>query len=338
MRKFFAAIFFITLVFPLLFGVMTSVSVITWTLDRDFYINTLNQPDVVAALNTEPFIDQILQSQLHLPPDAETDALEEILQSILTADYMKAQVSGFVHDLFDTMQGKTSDFSPTIDLTPIKTALSGKNQDAFLIALLEALPECVPGQTPGFGSETQSACKPAGVPDALIIEQGLKPALPVVLAQIPDEFPLERELTVSDDDLSWRRFIPGTATPASIMLGMLVLSFIALVVWYLIALVADAGWHGRLQWLGWMLLIPAFSVFLLGFGTQSGLAGFWINVGLSRAQLANTPFSPAMVEIIETAAFAALPRIANAFKMVGGISGAFGLALIFWGIATPRNK
>jgi len=139
-------------------------------------------------------------------------------------------------------------------------------------------------------------------------------------------------------DMSWRRFLPGMAAPASIMLSVLILSSIALAIWYLIALVADSTWHTRLQWLGWMLLIPSLITFLLGFVAQGGVAAYWINFGLERAALAIAPSRAELLDLLQVVAMAALPRITDAFKMVGGVSGAFALAFIFWGIATPRKK
>lgn len=338
MRKFFAIVFFLILVLPLLLGAQTAISVITWALDRDFYIETLDQPQVYAALGAGPMVDQILAAQLQLPPDADTSALTEILQSVMTQEYFQAQISAYVDSLFDYLEGKTTEFRPTIDLRPLKSVITGDQQDAFLAALMQALPECAPGQNPGLSGGSETACKPAGVPDQLIIEQALKPSLPLVLSQLPDEAPLSGELGMISEDTSWRRFLPGMAAPASIMLSVLVLSFAALTVWYLIALVADADWHGRLGWLGWMLLIPSLLVFLLGFASQGGVAAFWINFGLERANLAATPLGPGLAEMVQIVALSAITRVSSAFKMVGGVSGAFALALIFWGIAIPRKK
>jgi hypothetical protein len=338
MRKIFAIFFFLILVFPLLFAAQISISVISWALDRDFYATTLDQPVVYTAIGAGPMIDQILANSLRLPPDADTTALTEILHSVLTPEYFGIQISAYVNSLFDYLQGKTTEFSPVIDLKPLKQTIAGDRQDAFLIALVQALPQCAPGQAPGFGSDTETACKPAGIPDELIIEQALKPSLALLLIQVPDQAPLPGELGVVGKDMGWRSYLPGMAAPASIMLSVLVLSFIAVVAWYLIALIADTGWNGRLQWLGWMLLIPSLLVFLLGFAVQGGVAAYWINFGLERAQLTVLPSGLNLAEILQAVATASLPRISDAFKMAGGIGGAFALVFIFWGIATPRTK
>ena len=338
MRKFFAIVFFIILVLPLLMAAQLSLSTITWALDRDFYMEILDQPEAQTALGADMMMDHIITTQLHLTPDADTAALTDILQSVMTQEYFQAQIRAYVDGLFDYLQGKSTEFTPTIDLRPLKLVITGGQQDAFLAALLQALPECAPGQTPGLGSDTETACKPAGIPDQLIIEQALKPALPLVLAQIPDEAPLPGELGLVGRNLGWRTYLPGMAAPASIMLSVLILSIFALAMWYLVAMVADASWHARLQWLGWMLLIPSLIVFLLGFAAQGGVAAYWINFGLERASLSAAPLETGLTNLIQVAAMAAMPRIANAIKMVGGICGGFAFALLLLGIATPRKK
>ena len=127
------------------------------------------------------------------------------------------------------------------------------------------------------------------------------------------------------------------AIPASIILSVVTLAFSAVLMWYLTSLIADNGWRIRLQWLGWMLLIPAVIVFLISISTQGGLSAYWIRFGLQRADLSGTPFGPGFRDTLETVSLAALPRVASAFQMVSGISGALALTLIFWGIATPRQ-
>jgi len=336
MRKVLSGILFVILVFPLMLGAMTTVSVTSWALDRQFYMDTFDQPEVHQALTSSRMIDQFISGNLNLPPEADTVALEEVLQGILTDEYMREQVSAFINDLFDFLQGKSDTFEPTINITPLKDAISGDQQDEFLTALVAAIPVCEAGQTPGFGETGGTACKPAGFSDEQIIEQALKPTLPATLAAVPDEIPVDSRIADRITANRWRGFLPGMAIPASIILSVVTLAFSAVLMWYLTALIAGNAWRTRLQWLGWMLLIPAVIVFLMSISTQGGLSAYWIRFGLERADLSGTPFGPGLRDTLETVALAALPRVASAFQMVSGISGAIALTLIFWGIATPR--
>ena len=338
MRKFIAILLTIFLVFPLLLSAQAAVSVTSWALDRQFYIDALDQPQVYAAFTSGPMIDTLLHDQVGLPPEADTSELESILKGVLTPDYMRNEVSKLINALFDYLQGKTDTFTPVLDAVPLKTALGGSQQDAFLNALTAALPTCAPGQTPSFGGEGQSACKPVGVSDDLLVEQVLKPPLPGILSAFPDEIPLEGEFQNWQEAARWRTFLPGMAVPASIILGLLVLVSIAACAWYVTALISDASWRVRLQFLGWTLLVPAVLIFMLGFASQSGIPVYWVSHGLKFTSLSRTPFGPELEETLRIISLSVLPRVANAFQMVGGISGALAITLIFWGIVTPRVK
>ena len=338
MRKFVAILLAIFLVFPLLLSAQAVISVTTWVLDRQFYIDALDQPQIYTTFTSGPLINKLLRDQIGLPPEADISELESVLKGALTPDYMRDEVSKLINALFDYLQGKTNTFAPVLDAVPLKTALGGSQQNAFLNALVAALPTCAPGQTPGFGGEGQTACKPVGISDDLLVEQVLKPALPNILSAVPDEIPLEGEFQNWQEAARWRTFIPGMAVPASVILGVLVLVSIATCAWYVAALISDASWRVRLGWLGWTLLVPALLIFLLGFAAQSCIPVYWISFGLERADLSSSPLGPELNETLHLISLSALPRAANALQMVGGISGALSIALIFWGIATPRKR
>jgi len=338
MRKLIAIILAIILVFPLLLSAQVTVSAASWALDRQFYIDTLDEPKIYSTLTSGHLIDKLLHEQLGLPLEVDTTELESILQDLLTTEYLSSQVDRFVNDYFDYLQGESEAFAPTLDLIPIKTALDSSEQDAFLDALVAALPTCTPDQKPSFEVGNLILCKPDGVLFNLLADTLLKPMMPMIMGAIPDEIPLEDEF--QDWQVSDRldTFTPGMAFPANIILGIVVLVFIAIFAWYVTALISDASWHVRLKWLGWMLLVPAVLIFMLSLATQSGIPTYWIRFGLDRANLSGTPFGPELNVALNTISASALPRVASAFQMVGGICGALAIALIFWGIATPRKK
>ncbi|MCD6577319.1 MAG: hypothetical protein J7K66_04810 [Anaerolineaceae bacterium] len=338
MRKFISILLTIFLVFPLLLSAQAAISITSWALDRQFYIDALAQPQVTSNLISSPMINKLLHDRLGLPPEVDTSELESILKSTLTTNYMDDQVSGLINAFFDYLQGKADSFAPALDLGPVKSALEGSQQDAFLNALAAAIPPCAPGQTPSFGAEGQTACKPADISDDILVEQILKPAMANILSAFPDEIPLGGKFQNWKEDARWRTLLPGMAAPASILLGILALVFIAVCIWYIAALIADSSWRVRLQWLGWTLFIPAALIFLLGFASQSGIPTYWIQIGLGHANLSSTPFDLELNETLKILTASALQRAGSAFQMVGGISGALATALIFWSIATPRKR
>jgi hypothetical protein len=337
MRKLIAVLLTICLVFPLLLASLTAFSTISWALDRTFYTDALDQDQVYQALLSDQTLDDILRSQIALPADADTQALNEVLRSVITQDYLKNQMGTFVNGFFDNMQGITLEFTPSIDLQPIKNALSGDKQDEFLSALVTALPTCAAGQTPGFG-DGQTPCKPQGISDEQLIENYLKPALPQFLAQVPDEIQMGGAWQQWQTQNEWHRYLPGMAGPAGVMLSVLFLAFIALCFWYITALIADSSWRVRLQWLGWTLMISALPVFIIGLVLHSSTALYWAQYGLQHAQFGNAAAflnSPVVLQAITTSI---LPRIAGAFLAVGGVAGSLALGLIVWGLATSREK
>lgn len=337
MRKLIAILLIISVVFPLLLASQAAVSTVSWLLDRQFYINALNNEQVYDNLLSDEMLEDILRTQFALPADADTQDLINILHEIITDEYLQSQISSVVNNFFDYLQGKTSDFSPSINLQPIKTSMTEENQVEFINALLQALPDCAPGELPIIGGENQNICKPQGISDEALMENYLAPAIPSIIAQLPDELPLGEEWQQWQRQERWRTFIPGMAVPASLMLSVLMLAFVSVCLWYLTALIADSGWRGRLQWMGWSLLIPSVIIFAMGFLLNSSSALYWLNYWIRNGHLTLYPSVLGTQAIIQAVSASILPRISSAFMMVGGVCGSLSLGLILWGLMTPRK-
>jgi hypothetical protein len=337
MRKFTAIILAVILVIPFLLAAQALVSISIFMMDRQFYIDTLDNDQVYKTLVSGTLIPDFLKNGLALPEGIDASQLGSVFESVLDRNYLKSQVASVVDDVFDYLQGKQEDFSPVVDLTPLKTALTGDKQDEFLLALAQALPDCEPGQIPGIGGSEFTACKPQGVTPEMLANDYLKPILPSALAQIPNQILLVENWEEMQSYRNYRSFIPGMAVPASLLLSGIVFILIASGLWYLDALIADDAWRTRLQWLGWTLMIPSFLIFLIGLTAASTIPVYWVNFGLDRANLSAMPFfGPGLQEALRTIIRAAIPRVSESFLMVGGISGALALGLIFWGLMTSK--
>jgi len=337
MRKGFALLITITLVFPLLLSAQAVIASVSFALDRNFYIQALQSEEVVQALLSEHVLSELIMEELSLPPGMDSAEIKQILNSIVTHDYLNEQVSRLVHDFFDYLQGVNNDFEPVIDLIPLRTALLGERQQEILSVLVATLPDCEPSQSTGISGEDQTLCKPAGVPDDFLIVQ-LQLIYPSLIEQIPEELPLGEKWDQWLSQEDWRSFLPGVAVPASALLAALFLTFVAISFWYITALIADESWRMRLQWLGWTLMIPAILIFLVGLTASSNIPNFWVRFGLEQANFRGFTPEPAIGAIIRALVNAALLRVSSSFLIVGGISGALSLALIFWGLVTPYNK
>lgn len=337
MRKLIAVIFSICLVIPLLFASQIAIGTASWILDEQFYVHALDDEKVYQAVLSDNILDGILRRQLALPAETDTSGLRTIVRDILGKEYLKVQTSAIVSDFFDYLHGQTDQFKPVIDLQPVKSALTSEKQSEFLTALVAVMPVCQAGQTPGFGGADQSACKPQGIDDATLIENYLEPAMPAALAQIPDQLSLEGNWQNLVNRNPWGRFLPGMALPASLILAVLFLAFLAVCFWYITALIADGSWRVRLQWLGWTLILPSGLVFLLGILLQGNTPQYWLNYGLQYRNLQIQTGLIGAQTILEALSTNALPRVSASFLMVGGICGGLALGLILWGLMTPRK-
>ena len=337
MRKFIAIILAVILVIPMLLAAQALASVSSFIMDRQFYIDTLDNEQVYETLITGTLIPGFLNNGLALPEGIDVSQLASVFESVLDQDYLKSQVSNFVGNAFDYIQGKQETFVPMVDLVPLKSALAGDKQNEFLLALAQSLPDCEPGQIPGIGGSEFTACKPQGVSIDALANDYLKPILPLTLAQIPDQVLLVENWEELQSYRNYQSFIPGMAVPASLLLSGIAFILIALSLWYLAALIADDAWRNRLQWLGWTLMIPSALIFLTGVAAASNIPVFWANYGLDRANFNGLPFfGPGLREALRAIIRAAIPRVSTSFLMVGGISGALALGLIFWGLMTSK--
>jgi len=338
MRKIIAFLIAVVLVFPLILAAQVLASVNSFVLDRDFYNEALDSDQVYDSLLSDDTIRGILGEYLPLPADTDYSQVEVVLKSVITRDYLKEQIAVIVNGFFDYVQGKTETFAPVIDLVPIKTKLSEEKLDEMLQAIAVILPICEPGQIPGIDFEEQKACKPAGISDAVLSQDYLKPVFPLILGMVPNEIPLGEKWDEIRITRNWGPFASGMALPASLMLVAVFLAFLAASCWYITALIADGSWRLRLLWLGWMLIIPSALIFILGLAVTADIPNYWINLGIERAGMNGIPFGIGMREALRAVVSGSLTRVANSFIMVGGISSAIGLGFIFWGLATKRRS
>jgi len=337
MRRILAITFTILIVFPLVLTAQFSVSAVTFALDREFYIEALGSDLVYESVMERGLLNRIANQQLNLPLSTKSPEMEELFQSIITQEYFREQMRTLVNNFFDYLQGASESFDASLDITPVKSAFSGGEQAELTAALLAAVPVCEPGQTPGFGVEGQASCKPAGTPDDLIV-QLITASLPAIVNNLPDEIALVENWEQEINHIGWPSFLPGMALPAISLLSVIFLCFVAGLFWYLCSLIADDSWRVRLQWLGWTLIIPSIMVFLIGIAADSTLPNFWVKHGLEQVNFQLFSIGFITPQILRVLIQSALPRISNAFIMVGGICGALGFGLIFWGLATSRSK
>jgi hypothetical protein len=321
MRKLLALLITLALVFPFILSAQVLFSVNSFILDRNFYLQTLDNNQVYESLMSDSLINAMIGTYLPLPPDADLSKIKGGLESVITHEYLKEQIDIFVNGFFDYLQGKTSSFSPVVNLVPVKVTLSSEKQD----------------ELPGIDTANQNTCKTAGISDEILVKDYLKPVFPMVLAQIPDEVPIGTKWDELLASRNWGPFASGMALPAILMLISVFITFVAASFWYIASLIADGSWRVRLLWLGWTLMIPSALIFIIGLSISTDISNYWINLGLERVSFNNIPFGAGLRETLRVVVSGSLPRVASSLMMVSGISGAVSLGFIFWGLATNRK-
>jgi len=335
MRKLIALLMALIIVMPLLLAAQAVMAASTFILDRDFYVEAIDSDEVYESLISNAVIWDAVTEKINLPPGTDTTRLQAVLVKAINHSTIRTQVNELVNEFFDYMQGSAEQFNPQLDITSVKSALSSDLQDEFLVELVAIFPVCEGDQLPQLDSTELALCKPAGIPDALLVENFLKPSFPYILAAMPDQVSLEEpfaEWQAQQQDL--QRFVPGQTLPASMLLAVVVLACTAFGFWYLSALVAGSTWHVRLQWLGVMLFLPSALIFLAGLLIGTGISQSFIEFVLQRA---NLPLGPAFDLVFRAIVSGSIPRASSAFMMVGGISTAVALALFLWGWVLPRR-
>jgi hypothetical protein len=337
MRKLLALLITLTLVFPFILSAQVLFGVNSFILDRNFYIQALDNNQVYESLMSDSLINTSIGTYLPLSPDADLSEIKGVLESVITHEYLKEQIEIFVNGFFDFLQGKTSNFSPVVNLVPVKVTLSSDKQDELLAAIAAIIPVCKPGQMPGIDTSNRNTCKPAGISDEILVKDYLKPVFPLVLAQVPDEVPIGKKWDEILASRNWGPFASGMALPASLMLISVFMALVAALFWYIAALIADGSWRVRLLWLGWTLMIPSALIFIVGLSISTDITNYWINLGLERVSFNNIPFGTGLRETLRAVVSGSLLRVASSLMMVSGISGAVSLGFIFWGLATTRK-
>lgn len=327
MRTILGILIYIIFVIGPMFGAMTLSAVNTWAFDRSFYSD---------AFNNEQFYDALLNDELpglysdtvfttsdgrQLPPAAINAGLREIV----TPEYLQDQITTFIDNIFDVLEGNTDDVSLTFDLTPIKDRLAGADGADFAEVYAANLPECAADEEPRAASGELPVCIPANLTVAQMAEQ-IESTLPQLLAAVPDEVGTEA-ITLNDLDTVF----PLPTLSSLLGMGITLIALVAGLFWLLAALVGGIGMRGRFLWLGVMLLLPALAVLGLGLAV-SGSTQVVVNQAMADV---TTEFSPELIDIT-VQQFAT--RIANGFFLVGGIAAGVALLLMGLGVLSPRPR
>jgi hypothetical protein len=335
LRKVIALLLVIFLVWPLIFTTLIMISINSWALDRNFYVNLLDSPNLYEALLSQdlPFYVNSRWFPREINSDLPPAALDKALREVMTPQYLHDQSVQVVNQAFDTLEGRRGSFDVSLDLTPVKAALRGDGSARFAQALAEQLPACAAGQEPLITGSTLIRCRASNVSTAEAARQ-IVAALPAFVDRVPDQISLSRDSF--DLRAQWRPFNLIFLGSFSFGLAIGLLLMLAGAVWLAAAFIGGANWRERLLWLGGSLLVPAALVLLMGLAISSPFTTGSIRLGLdlSRYAIEGVQYSAALRQAIVEVASKALSAVGSGFLWSGLASTAIAIGLSVWGIYT----
>ena len=336
MRKFFGVILSIALVMPLILAALMTYSITNWALDKNLYIDALSSPEIQSQLLSDESLQKFTESNMGDIAGLDTAALGTLIRSLVTPDYFKGQVTSMVNQVFDYLEGNADVLQLEFDLTQIKDEFFGPNQDQLLHDLAKALPVCQKDQIANSGN--LPFCKPEFIDEDIFVEHYLKLTLPILLMIVPNKISVGEPVDPRSEMQNIPVFFQQFTYPGNYRTALLLLAGLALLFWFLTALIAGKDWRERLKWLGWTLILPALLVLFIGIISETDLARNLIQLGLHNADLQNLQNMPFLTQdIINLLEPTFLSKIRTSFTTTGGIASAIGLGFIAWGAAThPR--
>lgn len=337
MRKFLGVLFTILLVFPLFLSTLVLYSLSTWVMDRDLYIKVFSSEEMQTKLFSDEIIAEMVTKNLGEIEGLDTVALGSLFRSVIPEQYYKDQVTNMVNQIFDFLERKSDTLTLQIDLSEIKAAFSGPNQQVLLEELASVLPSCQDTQaTQGLGV---TLCKPTAVSEEVFVEYYLKTNLPVLLARMQDNVTILGPISMSDQFQNMPSVFQPFLNLESLKTAIVIFAGIAILIWILTALIAGKNGKERLLWLGWTLFLPSLLVLILGLIANSTLAWNMLQYGMDQFNMlkaGNLIFSTQ--QILQTLQTLFANQISSSFILTGGFCSAIGLGFIAWGAVTHASK
>jgi hypothetical protein len=332
MRKFFTRLIWIALFLPLTLSAMTMSSMRPWILDRGFYEGVVNDDRVyVALLNGElanQLNQQVLSDANRLPPGALNSALREVI----TLDYLRAQSGYIVNEMFDFIQGRDSTIDVSIDLRPIKAALSGAAGQRFANTLAAALPFCESKQTSVAPDGTLPRCISNHMSIAATAAQ-IAHALPAALENAPDNLVLNNPLNLQRNLPVLDGFLDATVR-SGLDLSIVMVILLTILVGVVLSYMRGGDLYGNLRWLSKSLFVPAALFLVVGailanaFTANALQSTQWI--GIQAADAFNQALGNMTVLIVQHAG--------SGLLVTGALTGVIALILFMFSWRTNADE
>lgn len=350
-RRLIALFLAVTIVFPMILATLSVISVTSWALDREFYVDLLGDERLYEVMLSEE-IPRYLQRETLRGElgDVPVAALTNAVRAVVTPEYLRNEAVRIVDQVFDALEGESDGtIDIFLDLTPIKESILAK-APAFAQAYAAELPTCASGQEATFTVEAsgrQTATLYQCVPSDSTVEQvadDMQTEVAIYLDEIPDRVDLGSErITVrndfrrgfvfSQDDFGFFDVVSAFNFSIFILLAL------SAVIWLITAFIGGASTRSRYLWLGWTLMTPALLVFFIGLAVNFAadpIYTSWFRSGVYNIRFGNAPISDESALIMIDVFRSTLDTVANGFLASGAVSGAIALGLLALGWSSSR--
>jgi hypothetical protein len=313
-----ALLLVLVFVIPLFIGGLSTVAVLTFVLDRDWYAGMLSDQrlyDIPEAVSDSTW-DLSAAGFAGFPPGMTPEALRELLPP----DYLRDQAAAVMDQLFSFLWGR-GPLQLSVDLAPMKQSLAGDGGHRFALALAKGLPEAAAST-----AAPKKGTIPASRPKGWTVEQTarvIETSLPKVLADVPDRLALGGTVP-----LPWKGFSGFGMLLAAVVVALLFASG----AWLGSAFAFSSVARERLLWLGATLLVPALCVLAAGVAAAvSTFALHWARIGMTSVDFDAVGLGPGFTDAVLDMVRTGMRRVSTGFFATGGIAAGIGIGLLVWG-------
>lgn len=332
-RRIVAVIIFVVLIFPCGLAALYALSVASWALNRDFYVDILDDPALYEAFLNEG-LPAALKDSATAPMSGQDDAVVEAyalaFREIATPDYLRNEILRLTNETFDFLESPSETLLLAVNVVPLKERITGEDRGDFANVLAANLPVCAASQQSMDAASRLLVCRPSDLSVTAMAEE-IKTAIPAFVESLPDELPLGNPNN-RDESLD----LAGIVLPA--VFSGSILGFAALIVlgWVVTALIGGGSRRGIFVWLGWMLFIPALMVLLSGLFAAQPLADMIANTASAEIDFGSANPTPQLAAAFQNAAGEGIGIIGRSLLATGGIALGVAFLMLGMGWASPR--
>jgi hypothetical protein len=267
-KKAASIILYVLIGFPLLFSALFAISTRTWAFDRAAYVKVLTDDRLVEILRSPAMQKEVGETVEVGGISLNGPALVAALQKDPPVAELKALAAEAVNDGFDFYEGRTKGRQASLDLAPLKAAVSSRS-GTLAADYVAALPA-----KPGRPAEADFSYRPQGLPERLVSARAAELLKSRVASEVPDSLPWPpATLPAAVENGEGEVLTVGRIDTAIAGVALFAFLFTAGLV-----LLGERRMHGRLSMAGAFITAPA--ALILVSSAAAAIAGLGVQRGL----------------------------------------------------------